>query len=231
MIRAAIFDIDGTLLDSVDLHALAWQQALAHFGHNIEFGAVRGQIGKGGDQLLPVFLSQQELARRGKEIEAYRSELFKARYLSQVRPFPAVRQLFERIRSNGQRITLASSAKADELIAYKKIAHIEDLVDEETSADDVEKSKPHPDIFAAALCKLGYVDATEALVVGDSPYDAEAARKIGLRTIGVLSGGFPEEDLRKAGCITIYRNPAELLAHFDQSPFGVTLKAATDREA
>jgi HAD superfamily hydrolase (TIGR01509 family) len=221
LIRAVIFDIDGTLVDSVDLHARAWQEALAHFGHTVEFAAVRRQIGKGGDQLLPVFVSQEELARRGKEIEAYRSQLFKARYLPQVRAFPAVRQLFECISANGQRITLASSAKADELTAYKKIADIEDLVDEETSADDVERSKPHPDIFAASLGKLGDVDATEALVVGDSPYDAEAAGKIGLRSIGLLCGGFPEEDLRKAGCITIYRNPADLLMHFDQSPLGV----------
>jgi phosphoglycolate phosphatase-like HAD superfamily hydrolase len=216
LIGAVIFDIDGTLVDSVDLHAQAWQETLAYFGYPVDFAAVRSQIGKGGDQLLPVFLSQEEINACGKQIEAYRGELFKEKYLPHVRGFPAVRQLFERIRVNGQRIALASSAKADEILTYKEIARIEDLVDEETSADDAEKSKPHPDIFEAALGRLG-IAASEAIVVGDSPYDPEAAGKIGLRTIGVLCGGFPEEDLRKAGCIAIYRDPADFLIRFDQS--------------
>ena len=119
---------------------------------------------------------------------------------------------------NGQQIALASSAKADELSSYKKIAGIADLVDEETSSDDAERSKPHPDIFEAVLSRLGGIDPNEAIVVGDSPYDAEAASKIGLRTIGVLCGGFPEQDLSRAGCIAIYRNPADLLSRFEQSP-------------
>jgi HAD superfamily hydrolase (TIGR01509 family) len=218
LIRAVIFDIDGTLVDSVDLHAKAWQETFAHFGHEVAFAEVRSQIGKGGDQLMPVFLSQEELDRRSDEIEAYRSDLFKTRYLPQVRAFPAVRQLFERILANGQQIALASSAKADELASYKKIAGIADLVDEETSSDDAERSKPHPDIFEAALSRLGGMDPSEAIVVGDSPYDAEAAGKIGLRTLGVLCGGFPEQDLSRAGCIAIYRNPADLLSRFEQSP-------------
>jgi HAD superfamily hydrolase (TIGR01509 family) len=218
LIRAVIFDIDGTLVDSVDLHAKAWQETFAHFGHEVAFAEVRSQIGKGGDQLMPVFLSEAELDRRGDEIEAFRSNLFKTRYLPQVRGFPAVRQLFERVRANGQRIALASSAKADELATYKEIAGIADLVDEETSADDAERSKPHPDIFEAALTRLDGMDPSEAIVVGDSPYDAEAAGKIGLRTIGVLSGGFPQQDLRRAGCMAIYRDPTDLLARFERSP-------------
>jgi HAD superfamily hydrolase (TIGR01509 family) len=217
LIRAVIFDVDGTLVNSVDLHAKAWQEAFAHFGHDVGFSDVRSQIGKGGDQLMPSLLSKEEVERRGKEIEDYRSALFKEKYLPQVRGFPAVRQLIERIRDNGQQIALASSAKADELGTYKKIAGIEDLIDEETSADDASKSKPHPDIFEAALGRLGDMDAGEAIVVGDSPYDAQAAGKIGLRTIGALCGGFPETDLRAAGCIAIYRDPADLLMRFDQS--------------
>src|SRR6185312_8209129 len=210
MVRAVIFDIDGTLVDSVDLHARAWQEAFAHFGHQVEFSAVRSQIGKGGDQLMPVFLSKEEIDSRGQEIEEYRSKLYKQQYLSKVRGFPEVRQLIERIKGNGLQVVLASSAKSDELQTYKQIAGIEGLIDEETSADDAAKSKPHPDIFKAALGRLG-VAASEAIVVGDSPYDVQAAGKIGLRTIGVLSGGFPEADLRKAGCIAIYRDPADLL--------------------
>ena len=113
-------------------------------------------------------------------------------------------------------VVLASSAKSDELQTYKRIAGIEDLINEETSADDAAKSKPHPDIFKAALDRLG-IAASEAIVVGDSPYDAQAAGKIGLRTIGVLCGGFPEADLREVGCIAIYRDPADLLRRFDPS--------------
>ncbi|MBV9860080.1 MAG: HAD family hydrolase [Alphaproteobacteria bacterium] len=218
MIRAVIFDIDGTLVDSVDLHAEAWQEAFAHFGHRFDFSAIRAQIGKGGDQLMPVFLSKDELEVRGEEIEQYRGELFKRRYFPQVRAFPRVREFVERVEANGQRIALASSAKKDELAAYKKIAGIEDLVEQESSSDDAEKSKPHPDIFAAALDRLGDIPAEEAVAIGDTPYDAEAAGKLKLRTIGVLCGGFPAEDLRRAGCIAIYRDLAEMLAGFDRSP-------------
>ena len=212
MLKAIIFDIDGTLVDSVDLHARAWQETFRHFGREIEFEKVRHQIGKGSDQLMPVFFSEAELERFGEEMEKFRGELFKREYLSQVRAFPRVRELFERIKTDGKRIALASSAKKDELKAYKELARITDLVEEETSADDADKSKPHPDIFEAALAALGDVEADEAIVIGDTPYDAEAAGKIKLRTIGVLCGGFPEAELRAAGCTDIYRDPADLLA-------------------
>lgn len=218
MIKAVIFDIDGTLVDSVDLHARAWQEAFRHFGREIPFQEVRQQIGKGGDQLMPVFLSEAELKEFGQELAEYRGALFKREYLPRVRAFPKVRALFERIRQDGKRIALASSAKEDELKAYKKIANIADLVEEQTSADDADKSKPYPDIFQAALAELGDVAHDEAIVVGDTPYDAEAAGKAGLRTIGVRCGGFPEQELRTAGCICIYQDPADLLAHYDESP-------------
>ncbi|MBV9927733.1 MAG: HAD family hydrolase [Acidobacteria bacterium] len=218
MIKAVIFDVDGTLVDSVDLHARAWQEAFAHFGKQFDFGSVRSQIGKGGDQLMPVFLSKEELEEFGEELEEYRGELFKREYLSQVKGFPKVRELFQRIKDEGLRLALASSAKGDELKAYKERARIEDLVEEETSSDDAEKSKPYPDIFEAALERLGDVRPSEAVVVGDTPYDAEAAGKAGLKTVGLLSGGFPEADLRAAGCIRIYRDPADLLAQYEDSP-------------
>jgi HAD superfamily hydrolase (TIGR01549 family) len=218
VVKAVIFDIDGTLVDSVDLHARAWQEAFAHFGKQFPFEKVRYQIGKGGDQLLPVFLSEREIEEFGDELTEYRGELFKREYMPRVVAFPSVRELFERIRREGKRIALASSAKKEELKEYKRIANIEDLVEDEASADDAEKSKPHPDIFEAALAALGDVQPSEAIVVGDTPYDAEAAGKAGLRTIGFLSGGFPEEDLRAAGCARVYRDAAELLANYDTSP-------------
>jgi HAD superfamily hydrolase (TIGR01549 family) len=218
VVKAVIFDIDGTLVDSVDLHARAWQEAFAHFGKQFPFEKIRYQIGKGGDQLLPVFLSEREIEEFGDELTEYRGELFKREYMPRVVAFPRVRELFERIRRGGRRIALASSAKKEELTEYKRIANIEDLVEDEASADDAEKSKPHPDIFEAALDELGDVQPSEAIVVGDTPYDAEAAGKAGLQTIGFLSGGFPEEDLRAAGCVRIYRDAADLLANYDTSP-------------
>jgi HAD superfamily hydrolase (TIGR01549 family) len=218
VIKAVIFDVDGTLVDSVDLHARAWQEAFARFGRHFDFERVRYQIGKGGDQLMPVFLSEEELDEFGEELEEYRGELYKREHLPHVKAFPDVRALFRRVKDEGLQIALASSARAEELKTYKKLARIEDLVEEETSADDAEKSKPHPDIFVAALERLGDVRPSEAVVVGDTPYDAQAAGKAGVKTIGLLSGGFPEEDLRAAGCDPIYRDAADLLANFDTSP-------------
>ena len=216
--RAAIFDIDGTLLDSVDLHARAWVEAFAHFGVETEAAEVRRQIGKGGDELMPVFLPRDRVEREGETIEAYRSDLFKTKYLDAVRPFPAVRALFERIRAAGLTIALASSGKRAEVEHYQEILGIADLVDAATSADDADRSKPHPDIFQAAMGKLDGIDPSAMIVIGDTPYDAEAAAKAGLNTIGLLCGGFPEADLVGAGCIAIYRDPQDLLDRFDASP-------------
>ncbi len=219
MTKAIIFDIDGTILDSVDLHARAWQEAFEHFGYSFSFEKIRSQIGKGGDQLLPVFLSEEDQKSKGDEIKEYRGELFKKKYLSQVKPFPGVRELFQRIKSNGQQIALASSAKGDELQVFAKIARVDDLLDTSSSSADAEKSKPHPDIFEATLERLGNsVDRSEVVVVGDSPYDAEAARKARLRMVGVLCGGFAEKDLRAAGAEQIYSGPQELLERFDETP-------------
>ncbi|HEX8888104.1 MAG TPA: HAD family hydrolase [Pyrinomonadaceae bacterium] len=217
MIKAVIFDIDGTLVDSVDMHAQAWKEAFERFGKQVSFDDVRHQIGKGGDQLMPVFFTKKELAEFGEELEKYRGDLFKRDFLPRVRAFPHVRDLFLKIEADGKRIALASSAKEEELKEYKRIARIEDLVEEETSADDADKSKPHPDIFEAALERLRDVKASEAIVVGDTPYDALAAGKIELRTIGVLSGGFPETELRAAGCIEIYQDPADILARYEET--------------
>ena len=218
MITAVIFDIDGTLVDSVDLHAEAWQVALERFGKKVSFAEVRRQIGKGGDQLMPVFLSAREMEKFGEELEQYRSKLFKKEYLPRVTAFPGVRQLFERIRQDQKRIALASSAKEDELKTYKTIAGIDDLIEAETSSDDAERSKPYPDIFEAALEELGDVAPDKILVIGDTPYDAQAAGKANLRTVGVLCGGWDEEELRQAGCIAIYRDPVDLLSRYDDSP-------------
>jgi HAD superfamily hydrolase (TIGR01509 family) len=214
--KAAIFDMDGTLLDSVDLHALAWQEALLKFGHDVGFEQARSQIGKGGDKLLPVFLSADEQRDHGKELEEWRSNRFKVEYLPLVRPFSAVPDLLRRVRDSGVQIAVASSAKMDELDKYLDIAGIADLVDLTTSSDDVEESKPAPDIFETVLKKLE-IDGSEAVAIGDTPCDAEAAGKAKIATIGVLCGGFTESWLRQAGCAEIYPGPAALFARFAKS--------------
>jgi HAD superfamily hydrolase (TIGR01549 family) len=220
MIEAVIFDIDGTIVDSVDLHAKAWQRTFSKFGKNILLEAIRSQIGKGADQLLPVYFSSQELEQFGEAMELYRGELFKKEYLPKVKGFPKVRELFERIKQDKIQIALASSAKKDELKKYKEIAQIDDLIESETSSDNVERSKPCPDIFDAALEQLGNVAPGKVIVVGDTPYDAEAATKVNVNSIGLLSGGWTQHQLRRSGCIAIYRDPADLLARYEESPLG-----------
>jgi len=216
-INIVIFDVDGTLVDSVDLHAKAWQEIFKKYSKDVPFQDVRQQIGKGGDQLLPVFFSKEELEEFGEQMEKDRGDLFQSKYLSQVKPFPQVRELFERIRQDGKRIALASSADEKDLEHFKDILNIADLLDTDTNADDAESSKPEPDIFLAAMNNLGKPNLAEAIVIGDTPYDAIAAAKAGIKSIGVLCGGFPESQLRKEGCLEIYRDPADLLAHYDSS--------------
>lgn len=219
MATGVIFDVDGTLVDSVDLHARAWVEAFHHFGYAVDFEAVRSQIGKGGDQLMPVFVPAADLERRQDEIDRYRHDLFARDYLHKVTGFPGVRPLIERLLADGKRVALASSAKGDELARYKRVAGIDDLIRTETTSDDVEKSKPHPDIVEAARRTLD-LPAGDMVVVGDTPWDALAAGKAGIPVVGVLCGGFAEADLRKAGCVEINRDPQDLLDRYQGSLIG-----------
>jgi HAD superfamily hydrolase (TIGR01549 family) len=218
VICAAIFDLDGTLVDSNDLHVQAWQETFRHFGKEIPVERLREQIGKGGDQYLPVFLSEKERREIGNQVEEFRGRIFKKKYLSRVRPFPRVRELFERVRGAGKKIALASSGKSEEVEHYRKLAGIEGLVDVQTTADDVVHSKPKADVFIAALRQLGHWPPEQAIAIGDTPYDIQAAKKIDLATIALLCGGFPETELRDAGAVAIFRDPADLLDHYYSSP-------------
>ncbi|HWL69545.1 MAG TPA: HAD family hydrolase [Geminicoccus sp.] len=219
MITAVIFDMDGTLIDSVDLHAASWQRTFTQFGFQIDFTAIRSQIGKGGDQLMPVFLSEEEVDRLGADMEQFRKHLFQQECLPKVRGFAGVPDLFRRILTDDKRTAIASSAKQDELASFEEIAGVRGLVSEKTSSDDAQRSKPFPDIFQAALKRLA-IPADQAVVIGDSPHDAEAAGAAGIVTIGLLCGGFPEADLRRAGCAEIYRDPKDLLRNYDLSLLG-----------
>ncbi|WP_321918011.1 MULTISPECIES: HAD family hydrolase [Paraburkholderia] len=230
MLQAIVFDIDGTLVDSVDLHALAWHEAFSQFSHSVSFEQARSQIGKGGDQLIPTFLSDRDIADHGAALEECRSARFKSEYLASIRPFLGVPELFLRARDAGLKIAVASSAKEDELQKHLEIAGVTKLIDAASSSSDADRSKPAPDIFEAVLAKL-HVEASNALAVGDSPYDAQAANKTGLNCIGLLCGGFIEKDLRAAGCIDVYPGPAALYACFDWSPLSATRTSMFGRGA
>jgi beta-phosphoglucomutase-like phosphatase (HAD superfamily) len=215
MLDAIIFDVDGTLVDSVDLHARAWREALAHFGVELAYPEVRLQIGKGADQLLPALVPEDRLEEIAGPLAAFRARLYREAYLPQVVAYPAVRRLVARLRGDGKRIALASSAEEGELGHYVRVAAIEGLYDAATSAGDAGRARPWPDVIQAALAKLG-APPERCRMVGDTPYDASAAVGAGVVPVGVLCGGFPPELLRRAGCVALHRDPAALLAAYER---------------
>jgi HAD superfamily hydrolase (TIGR01509 family) len=213
--QGVIFDVDGTLVDSNDAHARAWQEAFQEAGYRIPFERVRRLIGMGADQLLPEAIGVSANTPSGEAIAERRGQVFRERYLPQVKPLPGSRDLGLRLRRDGYRLAIASSAQPDELGALLKIAGVDDLIEAKTSADEVEESKPEPDVVLAALRKLK-VPGAAAVMIGDTPYDAEAARRAGVAFIGFRSGGWSDRDL--AGALAVYDGPADLLARLDSSP-------------
>lgn len=216
MIEALLCDIDGTLVESNWLHAKAWQDAFGVMEIHIDLETVRKQIGKGGDELIPVFVPWWKRKYVEEPLKAYRAHIFRTEYLPEVKPLPAVRDFLLLLKQVNIRIALATSAHGREVEDYKKIAHIEDLIEEQTSADDTSKAKPHPDIFTAALHRLK-LSPEVCLALGDTPYDAEAAGLAGVSTIGMTTGGWSREELLDAGCIEVYESVADLLDQFETS--------------
>jgi len=215
-ISTLLFDIDGTLVDSNDLHVRAWQEVFREAGHDFTAQIIRDQVGKGGDNLVPTLLpdlSEEEQER----IAAGHGPRYRDNYMDRVRPFPGARELLARAKEEGFTVALATSANPEELDHYVELLDAADLIDLTTSKGDVEATKPAPDIFAAAVKKAS-VRPEEALVIGDTPYDVLAAKRAGVGAIGLLSGGFSEEDLRAAGAVAVYRDAAELLARWERSP-------------
>jgi HAD superfamily hydrolase (TIGR01549 family) len=157
MVRGVLFDIDGTIIDSIDMHIQSWKRAFEHFGKDYSVETIRRQIGEGADEFLAVFFSREELDRIQGDLEKYRGALFKREYLPKVKAFPRVRQLFERIKQDGKKIALASTAKEEEIKIYKEVARIDDLIDTVACSEDVKRSKPHRDICSAAVQKLGNI--------------------------------------------------------------------------
>lgn len=217
MIEALLCDIDGTLVQSNWLHAEAWQVAFGALGIHLELEDIRRQIGKGGDELVPVFVPWWKRKHVEEPLNTFRKYIFQHDYMPRVQPLPRVREFLLRVKEAGIRLALASSADREDLAVYKRIAHMEDLIEEETSATDADKSKPHPDIFEATLKRLG-LSAEKCLALGDTPYDAESAGHAGLRTIGVMTGGWSRQELLDAGCVAVYESVAALLDHFEDSP-------------
>lgn len=214
LVTSFIFDIDGTLVDSNELHVQSWDRAFRHFGKQFPIEALRDQIGKGSDQYLPEFLTPEEIERFGKQLDEYRSEVFRKEYLPNVKPFPKVMELLERIKKDGKRTVLASSGKKDDTEYYIELLKIDSLIEGYTSADDADRSKPAPDIFLACVDKFKLA-RKKTLVIGDTRFDVEAAGRSGLQTIGVTCGGTDAAILRAAGAIAVYQDPADLLTNYD----------------
>lgn len=218
MERAALLDVDGTLLDSNDAHARAWVDALGEVGIAVERERVRPLIGMGGDKLMPEVADLDPESEEGKRISARRSEIFRDRYLPKLQALPGARALLERLRADGFRLVVATSAKREELDGLLKAAGVADLVDAATTSDDAEASKPDPDIVVAALGKAG-VPPHRAFMLGDTPYDVEAATKASVGIVALRSGGWKDQDLR--GALAVYDTPADLLASYEKSPFSM----------
>ena len=216
-IKAILFDIDGTLVDSNDFHVLAWEEAFRGVGAAFDRQVIHDQIGKGTDMLVPTLLPGLDGDAEEALGEAHGSA-FKARYLAGVKPFADARALLARAHDAGQRVVFASSASQEELDHYIDLLDARDLVAATTTSEDVENTKPAPDIFAVALKKLAPIAPDEAIVVGDTPYDIEAAGKCGIAAVAVRSGGFTDEALIGAGAVALYDDVAALLADYDASP-------------
>jgi HAD superfamily hydrolase (TIGR01509 family) len=216
MARGVIFDVDGTLIDSNDAHAHAWVDALRAHGHHVDFARIRPLIGMGGDKLLPEVIGVAEDTPEGKAIGERRADVFRSRFFPDLRPFPKARELVERLEREGTAVTVASSATKEDLVALLDKAGLGRLADYAASKDDAARSKPDPDIVHAALARLG-LRPDDVVMVGDTPYDVEAAQRAGLRGIAFrCGGGWSDDDFD--GATAIYDGPADLLSHLDESP-------------
>ena len=214
MLKGIIFDVDGTLVDSNDAHAESWVDTFAEAGYDVPFSAVRPLIGMGADKLLPRTIGVSSESETGKRLISRRSEIFHDKYLPGLRPFSGSRELVQRVRSSGLKAIVATSARDKELKELLKAATVQDLMEEKATASDAKRSKPDPDIVHAAVEESKTLPS-QLLMIGDTPYDIEAAGKAGVRAIGFRSGGWSDADLE--GAVEIYDGPADLLAKYDSS--------------
>jgi len=212
-----IFDVDGTLVDSNDAHARAWIEAFAEHGITVAYGSVRRAIGMGSDKLMPLVAGIKEDSADGKKISKRRAEIFKTVSLPRLQPFPRARDLVARLAHDGFTLAVASSAKEDELQPLLEVAGVADLIPTRTSSDDADRSKPDPDIVAAAVKRTG-CSHERTVMIGDTPYDVEAAKRAGIQIIAFTCGGWTREDL--SGAVAVYADPADLLSKYEESILG-----------
>ncbi|MEG3909458.1 HAD family hydrolase [Microcoleus sp. w2-18bC1] len=217
-LQAVILDIDGTLTLSNDAHAQAWVEAFAAYGYEVPFEKVRPLIGMGGDKVIPKMVSGlSDEAGDGEKIAQRRKELIINRFSPDLSPTPGSRDLVLKMQKEGLRLIIATSATTEELSGLLKAAQVEDLLDQAATSSDAEASKPEPDIVEAALRKL-QMEASQTVMLADTPYDIEAAGKCGVPVIAFRCGGFDDASLANAA--EIYDHPADLLAHYDDSILG-----------
>ncbi len=213
---AAILDVDGTLVDTNYHHALAWFRAFRQHGHVIPIWRIHRHIGMGGDHLVSALLSDAVEQQEGDDIRAAEKALYLA-LIEEVEPLRGARALLEDLKDRGHAVVLASSAKADEVDHYLDLLDARELADDWTTSADVERTKPAPDLVLAALEKAG---GSDAVMVGDSTWDCEAAKRAGLKTIAVLTGGFSEQELLDAGAASVFDSIDDLRLGLDDTPFG-----------
>lgn len=213
---AVLLDIDGTLIDSNDAHARAWVDVGREWRIAIAFDEVRWLVGMGGDRVLPRLTGIAPESAEGAAILERRGEIFRGSYLPFLKPFAGARELLERLLERGHTLVVATSASEEDMSALLDQAGLADLLHRQTSSDDAESSKPAPDIVEAAL-RRGKADPMKSLMLGDTPYDVEAARNAGVTAIGVLCGGWTPLSL--AGAREVYAGPAEIVARFEESAF------------
>jgi HAD superfamily hydrolase (TIGR01509 family) len=214
--RAALLDVDGTLIDSNYHHALAWYRAFRRSGIVLPLWRIHRHVGMGGDQLLPALVGERMEEERGEEIRSARDEEY-GKLIGEVAPLEGARELIADLKQRGRTVVLASSAPQKEIDVYLDLLDARELADAWTTDDDVEATKPEPDLVQAALEKAGTEDA---VMVGDTPWDVEAARKAGIETICVITGGFSEQELREAGAVAVFESVEELWKRLEETPFG-----------
>lgn len=215
--KAVILDIDGTLLRSNDAHAQAFADAAEELGHDADFERIRRLIGKGADKMIPEAFGFRSDSAEGEQLSDRKGEIFRQRFLPTLEPTRGARALLHRLRDDGLKLVVATSAKAEDLDGLLEQAGVADLIQDATSSGEVEHSKPDPDVVEAALEDAGY-PAEQVVMIGDTPYDVEAASRAGVRIIAVRSGGWNDPDLK--GAVAVYDDPADILEHFDASVLG-----------
>lgn len=214
-IRGVILDVDGTLVDSNDAHAWVWVEAFKLHNHGISFEQARRLIGMGSDKLIPELTGIEKESEEGQAIAQTRRELFQSRYLPTLQAFSKVPALLAQMHASGLKLVVASSAEKEELEKLLQIAGATPFIEEEISSDDAANSKPAPDVVQAALNKLGFPPEA-VIMLGDTPYDIEAASRAGVAIVALRCGGWDDANLE--GALAIYNDPADLLAQYKMSP-------------